>query len=150
MSLPKQLEEKLSGYILERGIIKPNRIYIRIASENLKNVVRVLKEFFGDENIYIATIAGVDKPEEKIMEINYFIHIIPTGNTIVVKTSVPRDNPVISSLLDEFPGVFSGEVETYDLLGIIFEGNKYIRRGFFVPKDVADSGIYPLRKDAKV
>ncbi len=150
MSLPKQLEEKLSGYILERGVVKPNRVYIRITPENLMNVVRILKEFFGDENIYISTIAGVDKPEERVIEINYFIHIIPIGNTIIIKTSVARDNPIIDSLLDEFPGVFSGEAETYDLLGIIFKGNKYIRRSFFVPKDVADSGIYPLRKDAKV
>ncbi len=150
MSLPEQLEEKLSRYVLERGIVKPNRVYIRIAPENLKNIVRILKEFFGDENIYVSTIAGVDKLDEKVMEINYFIHIIPIKNTLIIKTSIPRDNPIISSLLDEFPGVFSGEAETHDLLGISFEGNKYVKRSFFVPKDVVDSGIYPLRKDAKV
>ena len=85
-----------------------------------------------------------------MIEINYFINIITLKQTIALRTRVPRDNPRIPSLLDLLPGALAGECETYDLLGVIFEGNQYLRRTFFVPIDVAQQGIYPLRKDAKV
>ncbi|MEM1833075.1 MAG: NADH-quinone oxidoreductase subunit C [Desulfurococcaceae archaeon] len=44
----------------------------------------------------------------------------------------------------------SGECETHDLLGVVFKGNPYLKRGFFVPKDIVDLKEYPLRKDSKV
>jgi len=111
--------------------------------------MKLIKDSYGGE-VYLSTIAGVDKINENRFELNYYVHIVPLSKTIVIRTYIPRDNPKIDSVLDIFPGALSGECETYDLLGVEFIGNSYLKRGFFVPKDVYSQNIYPLRKDAKV
>jgi NADH-quinone oxidoreductase subunit C len=83
------------------------------------------------------------------MELNYFISVLPRREIIVLRVQIPRVQPVIDTLIDIIPGVFAGESETFDLLGIQFNGNSFIKRGFFVPEDVTNKGVYPLRKDAK-
>ncbi|HDJ83527.1 MAG TPA: NADH-quinone oxidoreductase subunit C [Desulfurococcaceae archaeon] len=130
--------------------MKPNRKIFHIEASKIRDVVKRLIDVYGAESLYLSTIVGVDKPNENVIEINYFINIITLKQTIALRTRVPRDNPRIPSLLDLLPGALAGECETYDLLGVIFEGNQYLRRTFFVPIDVAQQGIYPLRKDAKV
>lgn len=103
-----------------------------------------------DGNLYLATIVAVDKSKENVFELNYFVHIIPLGKTITVRTSIHRSNPKLDTIVDIMPGAYSAEAEIFDLLGIEFTGNKYLKRGFFVPLDVVSRGIYPLRKDAQV
>lgn len=120
-----------------------------IDASKIRDVMQVLRDSF-NENLYLATIAGVDKLKDNIFELNYFIHIVSLGKTIVVRTSISRTNPKIDSILDIIPGAYSAEMEIYDLLGIEFIGNKHLKRSFFVPADVASQGIYPLRKDASV
>lgn len=146
----KDIEEILSSYMIGRDIVKPNRPRFHIDASNLRNAIISLKQRLGEESLYISNIIGTDKVSEGLIEINYFIHIIPLGNTIVIRVTVPRDKPQLPSLIDVIPGALSGECETYDLLGVEFIGNKFLKRGFFVPIDVASRGVFPLRKDAKV
>jgi len=144
------LRDVLKEFILQEETMKPNRKIFHIEASKIRDVVKRLIDVYGAESLYLSTIVGVDKPNENVIEINYFINIITLKQTIALRTRVPRDNPRIPSLLDLLPGALAGECETYDLLGVIFEGNQYLRRTFFVPIDVAQQGIYPLRKDAKV
>jgi membrane-bound hydrogenase subunit beta len=146
----KEIEDILANYIVKKDVVKPNRPAFYIDANNIRDVIALLKQRLGDEAIYISNIVGVDKVSDGVIEVNYFIHLIPFSNTIVIKTSIPRDNPKIPSIIDLLPGAYSGECETYDLLGVEFMGNKYLRRGFFVPTDVTSKNIFPLRKDVKV
>jgi len=146
----KEVEDILADYIVKKDVVKPNRPVFYIDANNIRDVIALLKQRLGDEAIYISNIVGVDKVSDGVIEVNYFIHLIPFSNTIVIKTSIPRDNPKIPSIIDLLPGAYSGECETYDLLGVEFMGNKYLRRSFFVPTDVTSKNIFPLRKDAKV
>jgi len=146
----KEVEDILADYIVKKDVVKPNRPVFYIDANNIRDVIALLKQRLGDEAIYISNIVGVDKVSDGVIEVNYFIHLIPFSNTIVIKTSIPRDNPKIPSIIDLLPGAYSGECETYDLLGVEFIGNKYLRRSFFVPTDVTSKNIFPLRKDAKV
>ncbi|MGC9011889.1 NADH-quinone oxidoreductase subunit C [Thermogladius sp.] len=100
----------------------------------------------GQEGFYVSTIVGVDLKEEGLIRVDYFVVLLPEEETVVLRTAVPRDNPVLDSIVDIVPGALSGELETYDLLGVVFRGNPYLRRGFFVPSDVAEKGVYPLRR----
>ncbi len=150
MSSIKEIEDIFSSYIIGKDTVKPNRPRFHIDVSNLKEAITLLKQRFGEEALYISNIIGVDKITEGIIEVNYFIHIIPLANTIVIKVVVPRDKPQVPSLIDMIPGAYSGECETYDLLGVDFVGNKYLKRSFFVPTDVVSRDIFPLRKDAKV
>ncbi len=148
-SLPDPVEV-LRGIAEEAGIVKPNRKAFRIDAAKLRDVVLKLRQVYGEDGVYLATIVGVDLPEENTIEVNYFIHLIPRGETIVLRTKTNRDDPRLPTLIDILPGALAGECETYDLLGVVFEGNPYLRRAFFVPQEVASQGIYPLRKDAAV
>jgi len=141
--------EVLKEYASKIETMKPNRRVFIIDAAKLREVYARLVDEYGEENVYLSTLAGVDKPEQNVIELNYFIHIIPRGETIVLKTFVNRQDPRIRSLAG-LTGALSGEFETYDLMGVVFEGNEQLKRGFFVPADVVEKGVYPLRKDAKV
>ena len=140
----------LRKYFVEECVIKPNRKCFVFASDYVRDLFQDLIKLLGYENFYVATIVGTDLIDEGKIRIDYYVNILPEEETVVFRTYVPRDNPVIDSLFDLIPGVLSGECETHDLLGVVFKGNPHIRRGFFVPKDLVEKNIYPLRKDAKV
>ena len=146
----KDIEEILSQYTIKKEVIKPNRNKYYINPDKLREAIESLKRKLGEESLYLSTIVGVDKIEEGVIEINYFLHIIPLATTIDLAVKVPRNNPKVPTIIDILPAAYAGECEAYDLLGVEFIGNNYLKRGFFVPADIASKGIYPLRKDAKV
>jgi len=141
--------EVLKEYTSKNETMKPSRRVFIIDAAKLREVYARLVDEYGEENVYLSTLVGVDRPEQNIIELNYFIHIIPRGETIVLRTYVNRQDPRIRSLAG-LTGALSGEFETYDLLGVVFEGNEQLGSGFFLPADVVGRGVYPLRKDAKV
>jgi NAD(P)H-quinone oxidoreductase subunit J len=60
-----------------------------------------------------------------------------------VKVFLPRDNPQVPSLYWIWKGADWQERETYDMLGIIFEGHPNLKR-ILMPEDWVG---WPLRKD---
>ncbi len=144
--------DKLSGlkkYFVEEGVVKPNRKLYVFKSSDLKDLFKDLIKIFGYENFYVATIVGTDLIDEGKIRIDYYVNLLPDEVTVVFRTFIPRDKPEIDSLIDIIPGVLSGECETYDLLGVVFKGNPYLKRGFFAPKDIVEKKVFPLRKDVK-
>lgn len=131
-------------------MVKPNRRVYVVKSSDIKLVFRDFLEKIGSENFYLSTIVATDMLKEGLIRLDYFVVLLPEETTITVRTYVSRDQPVIDSIVDIVPGAFSGEMETYDLLGVVFNGNPYLRDGFFKPPDLAKQKIYPLRRDAKV
>jgi len=149
LSRAEDLDSILKPYTIKKDVMKPNRDVYTVDAKNIREVMKNLKNIY-KEDLYLATIVGVDKIKENLFELNYFIHIVPLGKTIVIKTYISRNEPKIDTILDIFPGAYGAEAEIYDLLGIEFIGNNYLRRGFFVPADVVSQNIYPLRKDVQV
>jgi NADH-quinone oxidoreductase subunit C len=128
------------------GFVKPNRRVFTLEPSRVRSVFLDLVRERGQEGFYVSTIVGVDLKEEGLIRVDYFVVLLPEEETVVLRTAVPRDNPVLDSIVDIVPGALSGELETYDLLGVVFRGNPYLKRGFFVPSDVAEKGVYPLRR----
>jgi NADH-quinone oxidoreductase subunit C len=62
---------------------------------------------------------------------------------IVLKVRVPREDPKVPSLVPVWPGAGWFERESYDLLGIRYEGHPDLRR-IMLPEDWEG---HPLRKD---
>lgn len=56
-------------------------------------------------------------------------------------------DPVFPSLFKVWESVWTGERETYEMLGIVFEGHPELRRMFL---DEDFEGVYPLRKSYKL
>lgn len=142
--------EVFEKYAVEKGLVKPNRRVFVVSSENVRRVFEELIEKFGYEHFYLSTIVGTDLIEEGKIRLDYYVVLLPEEETVVLRTYLDRNNPVIASLVDIIPGALSGECETHDLLGVVFQGNPFLKRTFFVPRDVAEKNIYPLRKDSGV
>jgi NADH:ubiquinone oxidoreductase subunit C len=61
----------------------------------------------------------------------------------VIADGMPRDDPRVPTITGLWPGAEWMEREAYDMFGIIFEGNRDLRRIYMPP----DYTSFPLRKD---
>ncbi len=57
------------------------------------------------------------------LQLVYFLHSIDTDNTLVLKTSVPPDNPQVPSITGVWRAGEWYEREAHDLFGVEFEGH---------------------------
>ena len=115
------------GYVVEAGW--------------LIEFAKVLRDELGYD--YLTSVTGVDYINEGKMEVVYHIRKSTGGSPLVLKAQIPRDNPVIASIVPIYPGAEFQERETWDLLGIKFEGHPDLRR--ILMWEGFDG--HPLRKD---
>jgi len=137
----KALEAQFSN-ILEADERKGYSGYL-IAADQLLNFATRLRDEFGYD--YLSSVTGVDYLPEEKMEVVYHAYRSAGGPALVYKVQVPRDNPVVPSLVSVYPGAEFQEREAWDLLGIRFSDHPDLRRiltweGF---------AGHPLRKDWK-
>jgi NADH-quinone oxidoreductase subunit C/D len=112
-----------------------------VTAEKLQEVALVLRDQMGYD--YLSSVTGADYLPDGKMEAVYHFFRSTGGSALELKVQMPRENPVVPSLVSVFPGAELQERETWDLLGIKFEGHPDLRRillweGF--------EG-HPLRKD---
>jgi len=112
-----------------------------VQTDKLVEVATALRDEFGYD--YLSSVTGTDYLPEGKMEAVYHLYRSTGGPAFVLKAQTPRDNAVVPSLVPVYPGAEFQERETWDLLGIRFEGHPDLRRiltweGF--------QG-HPLRKD---
>jgi len=112
-----------------------------VQADNLIEVATFIRDELGYD--YLSSVTGVDYLPEGKMESVYHAYQSTGGEGLVFKVQVPRDNAVVPSLVQIYPGADLQERETWDLLGIYYEGHPDLRRvllweGF---------DGHPLRKD---
>lgn len=118
-----------------------------VDKNHLVEVATYIRDGLGFDYLSSATAvdyAGIGEPEAD-MEMVYHAYRISGGSALNFKAQTPRDNPVIPSLIDVWPGADFQEREAYDLMGIRFPGHPNLKRillwdGF---------AGHPLRKDWK-
>ncbi|MCP1356968.1 NADH-quinone oxidoreductase subunit C [Aneurinibacillus migulanus] len=90
---------------------------------------------------YLSLSLGVDY--ETYMESLVYLYSYKHRNNVCVKVKVDRENAKVSSVMDIWAGADWFERETYDLLGITYEGHANMKR-ILLP----DTWVgHPLRKD---
>lgn len=128
---------------------KPNRIKIYVKPENIIEVAFFLKSHFGLD--HAESVCGTDYPNENVIEVIYHLnsysheelaHII-----FALSTKTDRNSSYLPSLLPVFKSVEYHERETYEMLGVYFEGHPRNER-FLLPEDWAD--IPPLKKEFRI
>jgi Ni,Fe-hydrogenase III component G len=119
---------------------RDRRIYISIPRNDLIKTVNILSSELNIQ--HLSTITARDTGSE--LEILY--HFLLNGVVITVRTSCPKDDPTIDSIVKIFPGAVLYERELNDILGIVPKGHPDLRR-LVLPDDWV--GGYPLRKDWK-
>lgn len=126
--------------------ISPRRYVALVTPSELREAVEAVVM----EESYFSSLTAIDFPKEGKIELNYIFWSVKHRAALILKVTVDRNSAVVPTIIDIVPGALGGELEAYDLMGVIFEGNNKLRRGFLASEDVVEKGIYPLRKDSGV
>ncbi len=138
----KAIGDKFEGAVLENQP-EGKMPFIVVDSSRLVEVCRFLKEDGDMAFDFLSAIAGSDKGEE--LELVYFLYSYPRLHSLNIKVRVPASAPSAPSVAGIWRAADWHERETYDLLGIRFEGHPDLRR-ILLPHDWEG---HPLRKDYK-
>lgn len=131
------LRERLGSALLEAKVVGRRRAFVRVDRGHFKTALIALKELGVD---FLEAITGVDLGES----IEVIAHV-GRSVSVAVKTTVPKEDPRLPSLIDLYPGAELYEREAWEMLGVIFEGNPRLARTF-LPEDWP-KGVHPLRRD---
>jgi NADH-quinone oxidoreductase subunit C/D len=114
-----------------------------VEADHLLEFARSIRDDFGYD--YLSSLTGVDYLQENKMEVVYHAYRSIGGSALVFKVQVPREQPVVSSLVSIYPGAEFQEREAWDLMGIRFADHPDLRR-ILMWEGFAG---HPLRKDWK-
>ncbi len=112
-----------------------------VAPEQIVAVATYLRDTLG--YAYLSDIAVVDYLAEGLFELVYRFYNVEGGPALVLKTRVPRENPVVPSLTPVWPGANFHEREAFDLYGVTFTGHPFLRRIYMWDEFEG----FPMRKD---
>lgn len=92
---------------------------------------------------YLECVTGVDYPDDKKIIVVYHIYSYTKKHRVVLKAFLDREDPSMPTLVNVWSCANWHERETFDLLGVLFEGHPDLRR-LLLPDDWEG---HPLRKD---
>jgi NADH-quinone oxidoreductase subunit C len=132
------LNEKFGGSI---GVSDDGKSLL-VKAEEIIPVLTELKKNFNFS--FLADLTAVDYPDN--FTVVYHLMRLTDARIIRVKVLLDKDNPHIDSAVTLWHGANVMERETFDLMGIIFDGHPDLKR-ILCPDDFEG---HPLRKDFKV
>ena len=132
------IEQVLRGLPVQ--VKRKSRIFITIPRTELTKTASILANELNVQ--HISTITGRDMGAEFDILYHFFLN----GVVITIRTTCPKTDPTIDSIVGIFPGAILYERELNDILGIVPTGHPDLRR-LVLPDDWV--GGYPLRKDWK-
>lgn len=139
----EKLKEEFGDNIKELVIQEKTDPYINIEPAKIFDVCLYLRD---DETLlfdYLMCLSGVDAGDNLIVV--YHLYSTIYKHIIVLKVTVPKENPLIPTVERVWRSADWHEREAYDMFGIIFEGHHNLIR-ILCPYDWEG---YPLRKDYK-
>jgi NADH-quinone oxidoreductase subunit C len=141
--------KKQFGDSIKVVFIRPLRIKIQAEPQNVVEVATFLRDQMGFD--HAESVGGTDYPKDGQIEVIYHLgsysrddlgaHIL----ALAVRTN--RDDARLPTLINVYKSVEYHERETFEMLGVYFEGHPRNER-FLLPEDWAD--IPPLRKDFRI
>ncbi len=141
-ALKRRLGERLAAHLVGPVGARQDTTEIRIGPQSVTQVMRTLHDDPDLRFEILADIAGVDTGTT--MQVVYHLWSALSPDWLrVIADGLPRDDPRIPSVTFLWNGAEWGEREAYDMFGIIFEGNRDLRRIYMPP----DYQSFPLRKD---
>lgn len=122
-------------------------ITITVPRESIADVCRFLKTKHDFD--LLADLCGADRgPEEDPrFEVNYHLFSTTHHNRLRLKVLLSEDEPNVETVTGIWKTADWHERETYDLVGVIFEGHPDLRR-ILLPSDFDGHALrkdYPLR-----
>ena len=146
MNKIEDLEKKINSELttkIKKSKILYNQLYLSINSEDLLDVILLLKTNKDTKFKQLIDITAVDYPEnKKRFKIVYLLLSHEFNQRILVSYFI-NENEKISSLVNIFPSANWMEREIFDMYGIKFNDHPDLRR---ILTDYGFEG-FPLRKD---
>jgi len=141
-TLKTRLEARLADHLLGSVYQRHDETEIRIEPGSVPEVLRILHDAVDLRFEILADLAGVDTGE--VIQVVYHLWSPMTSDWLrIIADGLSRDDPRAPSATLLWPGAEWLEREAYDMFGIVFEGNRDLRRIFMPP----DYTSFPLRKD---
>jgi NADH-quinone oxidoreductase subunit C len=141
-NLKRRLEARLDAQIQGPIRQRHDQTEILITPGDAPDVLRTVHDSVDLRFEILADLAGVDTGAEMQVVYHLWSETSPDWLRIIVD-GISRDDPRCPSATFLWTGAEWLEREAYDMLGIIFEGNRDLRRIFMPP----DYTSFPLRKD---
>jgi len=126
--------------------MRERRLKVTATAATIKDVCIFVRDELGFD--HISTVSGVDWIAKNEFEVVYFVGSLSKPGLedfiLAVAERVPRDDPVVPTLIDVWPGALYNERETHEMFGINFMGHPN-QGHLLLPEDWSD--LPPLRKD---
>ena len=106
-------------------------------------VLTTLRDDHDLDFFMLADAAAVDYGVDAHFEVVYHLYSSRHPAWLRVRARVDRSDPRLPSITDLWEGAMFHEREMYDMMGIVFEGNRDLRRIYMSP----DYKSFPLRRD---
>ncbi len=116
---------------------------VTVPAGRLLEIGRALRDEAPFHLDYCSFVTAIDYPADGAIDVLYHLFSMTAQHELLLKVRVPRDAPRISSVTGIWSGADWHERETYDLLGIVFDGHPDLRRIMMTE----DWSGHPLRKD---
>ena len=142
----EDLEKKINSELttkIKDSKIKHNQLYITINSEDLLDVVLLLKTNINTKFRQLIDITAADYPENQQRFKMIYLLLSHEFNQRIILSYFINENEPISSLTKIFPSANWMEREIFDMYGIKFTDHPDLRR---ILTDYGFQG-HPLRKD---
>jgi NADH-quinone oxidoreductase subunit C len=136
--LERKLGPALDGPVRQRH----DQTEIRIRPGDVPQVMRTLHDEPDLRFEYLADLAGVDTGTTFQVVYHLWSEVTPDWLRVIAD-GIPRDEPRVPSLTFLWKGAEWMEREAYDMFGLVFEGNRDLRR-IYLPDEFVS---FPLRKD---
>ncbi len=136
--LERSLGTMLDGPVRQRH----DQTEIRIRPGDVPQVMRTLHDEPELRFAYLADLAGVDTGTTFQVVYHLWSEVTPDWLRVIAD-GIPRGEPRVPSITFLWKGAEWMEREAYDMFGLVFEGNRDLRR-IYLPDDF---GSFPLRKD---
>jgi NADH-quinone oxidoreductase subunit C len=135
--------------IIEKLVNGPLRMKIMVEPRDVLAIAIFLRDNLGFD--HAESVAGTDYPKDNQIEVIYHLGSYGTetmgGHIMALATRTSRNDARSPSLIDVFRSVEYHERETFEMLGVYFEGHPRNER-FLLPEDWAD--IPPLRREFRI
>ena len=142
LTLKARLEARLDGYLRMPIYQRHDETEIRIDPGVVPEVLSILHDSPDLRFEILADLAGVDTGE--VMQVVYHLWSPMSSDWLrIIADGISREDPRAPSATFLWQGAEWLEREAYDMYGIVFEGNRDLRR-IFMPPEYAS---FPLRKD---
>ena len=131
---------------IEKVVIEHDELTLFIAREHLLDVVRPLRD---DQDLRFELclgVSGVHYPQLAGRELHACIELMSLthgGRQLRLQVACPETDPHVPSIVSVYPGNDWHERETWDLMGIVFDGHPHLTRTA-MPDDWVG---HPQRKD---